>query len=120
MTHQKRFWKAFFLTAIIVICMFYATFLIGVESMFGAAIGTSPLLIAVFYYGFGWTAREEKNELRAIQTEGQLHEMQEQLAALKAQNAQLLSLLDASPNPEPPEPDAGTAPETPAPDQPQP
>ena len=77
-----RFTFAFLLTAILV---FVFSFLIGLsisESIFGAAIGTAPILLAVLYYGFGWTAREEKHELRAIQTESQLHEMQEQLAEL--------------------------------------
>lgn len=110
-----RFTFAFLLTAILVF-----SFLIGLsisESIFGAAIGTAPILLAVLYYGFGWTAREEKHELRAIQTESQLHEMQEQLAELKAQNARLIALLGAPSDPKPSGPNAGTAPETPNPDQ---
>ena len=107
-----RFTFAFLLTAILV---FVFSFLIGLsisESIFGAAIGTAPILLAVLYYGFGWTAREEKHELRAIQTESQLHEMQEQLAELKAQNARLIALLGAPSDPKPSGPNAGTAPET--------
>lgn len=119
MLKGMRFMFAFLLTAVIV---FVFSFIIGLsvsESIFGAAIGTAPILLAVLYYGFGWTAREEKHELRAIQTEGQLHEMQEQLAELKAQNVQLLALLGAGApsNPEPSEPNFKTAPETPNPDQ---
>ena len=79
MLKGMRFTFAFLLTAILV---FVFSFLIGLsisESIFGAAIGTAPILLAVLYYGFGWTAREEKHELRAIQTESQLHEIREQL-----------------------------------------
>ena len=112
-----RFTFAFLLTAILV---FVFSFLIGLsisESIFGAAIGTAPILLAVLYYGFGWTAREEKHELRAIQTESQLHEIREHLAELKAQNARLIALLGAPSDPKPSGPNAGTAPETSNPDQ---
>lgn len=101
MLKGMRFWGSLLLTTAIV---FVFSFIIGLsvsESIFGAAIGTAPILLAILYYGFGWTAREEKHELRAIQTEGQLHEMQEQLAELKTQNAQLLALLSAPPDPKP-------------------
>ena len=117
MQKGMRFTFAFLLTAILV---FVFSFLIGLsisESIFGAAIGTAPILLAVLYYGFGWTAREEKHELRAIQTESQLHEIREQLAELKAQNARLIALLGAPSDPKPSGPNAGTAPETPNPDQ---
>ena len=117
MLKGMRFTFAFLLTAILV---FVFSFLIGLsisESIFGAAIGTAPILLAVLYYGFGWTAREEKHELRAIQTESQLHEIREQLAELKAQNARLIALLGAPSDPKPSGPNAGTAPETPNPDQ---
>lgn len=101
MLKGMRFTFAFLLTAILV---FVFSFLIGLsisESIFGAAIGTAPILLAVLYYGFGWTAREEKHELRAIQTESQLHEIREQLAELKAQNARLIALLGAPSDPKP-------------------
>ena len=52
-----RFTFAFLLTAILV---FVFSFLIGLsisESIFGAAIGTAPILLAVLYYGFGWALR---------------------------------------------------------------
>lgn len=101
MTNKSRFWKSFFLAIFIVIAMYFSMFFVGVESMFGSAIGTAPLLIAVLYYGFSWTESEKERKEYAIQTEGQLHELQEQLAELKTQNAQLLALLSAPPDPKP-------------------
>ena len=66
MLKGMRFTFAFLLTAILV---FVFSFLIGLsisESIFGAAIGTAPILLAVLYYGFGWTAREEKARRYAL------------------------------------------------------
>ena len=51
MLKGMRFTFAFLLTAILV---FVFSFLIGLsisESIFGAAIGTAPILLAVLYYG---------------------------------------------------------------------
>lgn len=120
MTNKSRFWKAIFYTVFIVIIMYFSMFIIGVESMFGSAIGTAPLLIAIFYYGFSWTESEKARKERIIQTEGQLHEMQEQLSELKAQNALLLALLEAPSDPKPTEPHSDAVPEPSTPDQPQP
>lgn len=63
-------------------------------SIAAAIIAAIPLLGAILYNGF---RREREQRERAVQTEGQLHEMQEHLAKLQEQNARLLALLEGGP-----------------------
>lgn len=87
----ERHYGAFIVLSIIwgALFLFFSPYSAGVT-----ILATIPLLGAILYNGF---RREREQRERAVQTEGQLHEMQEQLTKLQEQNARLLALLEGGP-----------------------
>lgn len=90
MFKQTQLRKAILYTILIVVCMllfclFFDAFVGGAISI----IAVTPLLTAIFYYGFRWTEKEKKRR----EDESQLAE---KLNHLELQNAQILELLKSA------------------------